>query len=231
MSFFKSKLGGLVMEFESRGKVVEFEVLTGEVVGSEKYSETHVTSSGGGGYVGGGGGYVSAPTVSSSTVINHEFWLRSEGGREVPVRFKGVEIPLRQGQKISLISVGRKGAGDKYYTTLINHQAGRHWSLNDFSSIQQKLKLERVTGVSAMIVLAVIWGIVYYTAPEIGVHRRSGDIERAWLDASWGLAFSVVIPFVLYRYYSKNKKINKVKDIYESTLKKLIDGLYEKSGG
>ena len=82
-------------------KEVVFWKITGEVMDSNKYSETHVSSSGGGGYVGGSGGHISAPRVSSRAVTNHEFWIRTQDGTEESVQLTGHDIPDRKSTRLN----------------------------------------------------------------------------------------------------------------------------------
>ena len=76
---------------------VVFTVLSGEVVGSEKLSETRVTSTGGV-HVNGKDSEVTPVRISSVSIINHEFWVKTPDGVEHDVKLRGVDIPLRTGQ-------------------------------------------------------------------------------------------------------------------------------------
>ncbi len=127
--------------FKYKGREVDITYFTGEVVGSDKYSETYVSSSGGGGYVGPNGGHVSAPTVSSTTVTCHEFWLRGEDGTEKSISLRGYDIPLRTGQKVTMVMAGDAKASTGRYTTLVNHSAQRHWTINTVHDVIKNLGL------------------------------------------------------------------------------------------
>ena len=84
------------------GKEFKFWTRTGEVISSNKRSETHIMSSGGGGHVDPQyGGHVAAAQVSSKVVTVHEFWFREENGKEIAVNMRDVNIPLAVGQKIT----------------------------------------------------------------------------------------------------------------------------------
>jgi len=198
-------------DFTHRGKSVEFWQVTGEVLGSNKYSETRVSvsSSGGGGHVGRHGGHVSAPTVhsTSSAVTNHEFWIRTEDGLEKDIKLRGLDIPLRAGQKITLISLGRKGVGNGWYSILVNHNAGKHWFINSAEELNKKLELELSTGKSLLIASLIVWSIAYITAP-------SGDGGKNWGDASWQIALGVAGVFIVYRLIVKSiRKSNLIKKL------------------
>jgi hypothetical protein len=109
------------------GKTFEFKTRTGEVLSTNKISETHVSSSGGGGYVDPQyGGQVAAAQVSSTVTINHEFWIKEEDGNERAVQLYG-DIPLKVGQKVTLILCTLLGEEKGYYVVLYNHNAKKHW--------------------------------------------------------------------------------------------------------
>lgn len=112
-----------------KGTELEFSSYTGEVLDSNKYSETRVYSSGGGGTVNSGSGYVDAPTIHSSSSTVHEFWIKESNGNEKAISISGYDIPLRAGQKITAIYAGEKGSG-QYLWTLVNHNAQNHWFLS-----------------------------------------------------------------------------------------------------
>lgn len=211
-------------DFSHRGKKVEFWRITGEVLGSDKYSETHVSvsSSGGGGYVGPNGGYVSAPTVnsSSSTVTNHEFWIKTEDGLEKDIKLRGVDIPLRPGQKITLISAGRKGAGSGWYSILVNHSAGKHWFINSAEELNKHLKLELLTGKSLLIAGAMAWGIAYLTAPD-------GYRGKSWDNASWELALGAAGVFIVFRLVVKLNRVSGLTKRLKQQLENLAQLAYK----
>lgn len=192
--------------FSYRGKDVEFWRITGEVLGSNKYSETrvNVSSSGGGGYIGPNGGHVAPTTVdvSSTTVINHEFWIKTEDGHEKDVKFSGVDIPLRPGQKITLISAGRKGTGSGWYSILVNHSAGKHWFIKSAEELNPYLKLEMVTGKSLLIAGAIVCtGYIFY--------------------APWELTWAAAGVFIVYRLVVKISRTSGLKKSLQQHLENL----------
>ena len=216
------RAGASKNSFIHRGKNVEFWQVTGEVLGSNKYSETHVSSSGGGGYVGQHGGHVSAPTIHSSTVTNHEFWIKTEDGLEKPIKLRGIDVPLRPGQKITLISAGRKEAGSGWYSILVNHSAGKHWFINSAEELNKMLKLELLTGKSLLIAGAIAWGVAYVTAPN---HYRGKD----WGDASWEIALGAAGIFIVYRLIIKISRVSSLTKKLKSHLENLAQLAYKNS--
>jgi hypothetical protein len=125
--------------FTHGDKTVVFTVLSGEVVGSEKLSETRVTTTGGV-PVNGNDKELTPVRVSSVSIINHEFWVKTPDGVEHDVKLRGVDIPLRTGQDISLISALKKD-GSPLHAILQNHTASKRWVLRDGNALHTELEL------------------------------------------------------------------------------------------
>lgn len=175
-----------MLEFKHRGKTIEFKTLTGVVLDSDKRSETRISASGGGGHIGPNGGTISDISISSSTSTLHEFWIKTDDGSERDVQLKGVDIPLRAGQKITLISAGKKGDKTAWYATLINHNANKRWSVHTPDELNKFMKLE-VFGYLPWVVAVPIWLIVAIVANSgnVGLWAAGGFL------AYWGfLKFS-----------------------------------------
>jgi hypothetical protein len=202
-------------DFSHRGKNVKFWSVTGEVIGTNKYSETHVSSSGGGGYVGQYGGHVSAPTIHSSTITNHEFWIKTEDGYEKDIKLRGVDIPLRAGQKITLISAGMKGEDTGWHCIFINHSAGKHWFINNEKGLNRKLELEVVTGKS------VIFAIIIFVAMAWVSLTVTEDAD------SLLLAFVITGIFIAYRIFVKCFYTSKLNKSLKAYLEKLAQEAYQ----
>lgn len=141
--------------FKFRKKQVEFYALTGEIVGSSKYSETHISSSSG----------HRTTHIHSNTVTNHEFWLRSDDGVEHDIKFVGIDIPLRPGQKITLISAHGKSPRKDLYSILINHSAQKHWYIHNATELNEKLNVYKATGFPVLMGVAAYIGILFLTHP------------------------------------------------------------------
>lgn len=215
--------------FKHRKKEIEFWQLTGEVLGSDKYSETHVSvsSSGGGGYVGPNGGHVSAPKVhsSSSSITNHEFWIKTADGLEKDIKLKGADIPLRAGQKITLISAGRKGKDTGWYSVLVNHSAGKHWFINKADDLNNRLRIELMTGKSLIIAAIILFGTAYLTAPE----SYGYFLDRNFGRAEWGVAWGLAIGFGVLRFLIKTVRISSLYKRLNSHLENLAQQAYQKT--
>lgn len=86
---------------------LEFRTRSGEVVGSQNWSETklHGTSSGGSGYVGPQGGHVAAPSVSvySTTKEQLRLFIRGEDGKEFDIQMHNLPFGVREGHRVAIV--------------------------------------------------------------------------------------------------------------------------------
>jgi hypothetical protein len=98
------------------GENVVFEVVKGTVLATTKRSETRIRSSGGGGNT--------PATVNSTVTVCHEFWVKTEEGREVAVQLRGYDIPLREGQTVTVTQAKKESQDDYVWVSLMNHHSG-----------------------------------------------------------------------------------------------------------
>lgn len=127
--------------FEYRGMKLEVWTQSGTVLSTSKHSRTDVASYGGGGWVGQHGGSVSAPTIVSSTTTKQEIWIRRENGEETAIQISGVDVPVREGQRVTFIAAKSPAAKDGFWVTFVNHSANRHWPLSSNAQISAKGRL------------------------------------------------------------------------------------------
>ncbi len=178
-------------EFIYRGKTIKFTTLTGVVLDRNKYSETHVSLTGGGGYIGPNGGQINAPTMTSSTITNLEFWIRGDDGTETDIKLRGVDIPIRSGQLVTVVTAAKQGDKTSWYSTLINHNAKKYWHIRNAHELNDVMKLEKF-GFLSLVIAAILWLAV----------ALSFDSSRA---GNW-----VAGGFLVYRaftYYTRHKKL------------------------
>lgn len=214
---------------------VEFSILTGEVMSSDKYSETHVHGGGGGGYVTTGAlGHVHGSTspvrISSTVDRTHEFWLRAGDGTEHAVRLAHHDIPLRAGQKVSLISFRSAGASNGWYSALVNHSAGRHWHLFRGQGINKKLGVERYTGMSILIAAGIYLLInTVLVSPLFLLFAKMGWTSAAAAMGGISLvAVVLAIAYVIYRFFRRSGRIAKVGARLDEHQEALIREAYAK---
>jgi hypothetical protein len=137
---------------------VDFTVLSGEVVGSEKMSETRITSTGGNGQFDSNGQPV-AVHINSVMVINHEFWIKTADGIEHDVNFRGLDIPLRSGQDISLISAVANNGNKVLHTHLQNQASAKTYLIRDAKALNTELGLSPFRWKPLLIAFALWIGI------------------------------------------------------------------------
>ena len=142
---------------------LKFTDVTGTVLDSAKWSETHVSGGGGGGYAYEGSGQSSGVSISSSTSTQHDIWIKEDStGKERPVQLSGADVPLRQGQRVTVVFV--ESAKGSMTALLVNHDAGRFWKLCGGISIRNQLLLNK--GVDFLGGLGMLVGFcfgAYYT--------------------------------------------------------------------
>jgi hypothetical protein len=125
--------------FKAGKEDIRFWSFTGEVISQNKYSETHVWSSGGGGHLGPRGGHVAAAQTHSSVTTKQEFWLKLDDGTEKSVQLGGYDIPLRESQKISILMAQTETSESAYYAALINHTSSKTHTILSADSILDNL--------------------------------------------------------------------------------------------
>ncbi|AHF01714.1 hypothetical protein THIAE_08035 [Thiomicrospira aerophila AL3] len=193
-------------DFKYGKKVVEFWQVTGEVLGSNKFSETYVSSS--------GGGPNYAPSIHSETVTNHEFWIKTEEGLEKDIKLRGIDVPLRVGQKITLVSAGLKGKDNGWYSLLINHSAGKHWFINNGVDLNNKLKLEKYTGIALLWALIIYLGVAVYTMPMNIANFEITHLEWYLSYANLQMATTAATAYlVLAFFWKRSKKVRVAKKL------------------
>jgi hypothetical protein len=203
--------------FKYKDKEIKFWRVTGEVIGQNKYSETHISSSGGGGVVTNRGGYVGAPQVHSRAITNHEFWIKKDDGSEMSVQLSDVDIPLREGHKISLI--GSRPSDKKVkgqWAVLVNHSEGKHRFINKGADLNMSFKIAGVTGLSVLI-SAVIWFVIIFA-----VKLNGGGEPKAFMWAT-GITLVYFISNAIY----KLSRINDMTAALDKHLESLSQETYK----
>jgi hypothetical protein len=137
--------------FTVEGKQVTLPVMFGEVTGSGKRSDSYVSGSGGGG----NGNYRQPVSISTTVVVTQEFFVMGMDGKETPYKIVDLDIPIRDGQRVTMVSATVSGKGS-WPVRLVNHSADRSWPVNAPRMIAQELGLAEKYKVTALKV-AGIW--------------------------------------------------------------------------
>lgn len=187
-------------EFTHGDKKVAFTVLSGEVLGSEKMSETRITTTGGAGNAGSTGANGQSVRISSESIINHEFWIRTPDGVEHDVKLRGVDIPLRAGQQVSLFSALRKDGKAPVHAVLQNHSAAKRWVMRDGEALNKELGLVDFKWSSLWMALLLLVGLSF-VSPALG--------------------FPVAMAYICYQCFQASKR----KKLMVSALNTFLDKL------
>lgn len=141
---------------------------TGEVMGSSKRSETHVS---GGGSVRDGSGSVS---VSSWVTVKHDFFIKQANGEEYPIQMSGLDIPLRDGQNVSMIYVAKKNVDRGYVGRLVNYSANKFYNTEKARRLLKFLGLRAETSIGTF--LGLLIGIPILAVLIAGLSLKAGKI-------------------------------------------------------
>jgi len=109
------------------GQTFEFTVVTGDILSQNKFSETHVSGGGGGGTH----GHSSNISISSQAITKQEFWIKTDDGKEKSIQLSGFDIPLREGQRISIVNMWDKEKEVYWHVCLVNHTADDYFILGE----------------------------------------------------------------------------------------------------
>ncbi len=136
--------------FSVEGTTVTLATVTGDVAGSGKRSDSYVSGGGGGGH----GDYRQPVSISTTVVVTQEFFLRREDGKESPYKIVDLDIPIRDGQRASMLLAGTSGKAD-WPVRLVNHSAERYWAVNAPRKLAQELGLAEKTKVTVLKVCGI----------------------------------------------------------------------------
>ncbi|VTU42650.1 MULTISPECIES: hypothetical protein [unclassified Variovorax] len=98
--------------------------VTGEVLHSERAFETLVSSRGGGGSVGPSGGYVAPPRITSESVEHQDLFVRDDAGVEHSFSWNSWSLPVRPGNRVSVMWGGPEGSSSGTYLFASNLDTG-----------------------------------------------------------------------------------------------------------
>src|SRR2546425_9125985 len=191
--------------FSHSGNQVQFWSITGKVVSPTVRSETHINTSYGTATTSGGVRY-SVPRVSSNVVVKQQFFLLTDDGREVPIQLTGHDVPIRDGNTVTMIGgeVPPKG-GD--WLRIVVHDTGQWWNL-EHDQLPHKWGmisgLKRVLILLGLIILGPILffsgfsaGSYVQTTSPYGYSYKSLDLARGFVT---GFAYGIV-PWLLALIY------------------------------
>jgi hypothetical protein len=181
----------------SRDDIAFLQLVPGLVLSSDKRAETYVH--GGGGLILGslseGTGEIFGYTapVGSSVLTAHEFWLQTSDG-EMFFQLRGVDdIPLRAGQRITMVGASRSPGAPEIWVALVNHNARAKFILPSFSQAAEWARdrsaapeISFFAGVSATTLMCLL------LSSAVGIPST-----LVWLVGTCGVISSVALPMFL----------------------------------
>lgn len=162
---------------------------SGKVIDSSK--RTSVVSSG------------SRENLEVSSITKHDFWIREDDGSEVPIQTVGVDIPLRVGQRISVVAAAPDGEENGHAVALANHSS-KQWYQT--LSEEQVRSLFRVTTHPA-----VAWVVVALSILVFGANATAPDAETT---ITGRLAIGQLPTAVAYLVYNLRKYFKSGERLY-----------------
>src|SRR5881296_840061 len=114
-----------------RGKEFVLYSTTGQVVGGSKNLETKVYGGGGGGSTHEGTGYSAPVRISSVTIVHDQIFLSDNGGKEHAFQLSDFDIACREGHKLTVVWVVKKGKERGPYIAVRNHTTSQTFFAED----------------------------------------------------------------------------------------------------
>lgn len=194
--------------FKNEVGVVEFSSITGDVLSTNKIAETQINST--------TNGYNQARSVDSETIWHHEFWIKTKDGTEKSFKLTNVEVPLRVGQTITVISA-HGSLGPIVDCLLINHSAN-DWSFIQDPEIMCKAWLyanPRILRFLMHMVLILLFFLVFGGLVEMIFGRNS---VVAGLLLSWGA-------YIIYSFVIRSNYTSRIKNEFKEHLAKVAESV------
>ncbi len=167
------------LEVKTRNGAAYFDAIEGEVINQsqQRWSETHVYSTGGGGQH---GGYISAPTIHSNTSTHHlnEFWIREDDGIEHCFQFQNCDFAVAAGQRVRLAcTAGKtKPSGEPIYAYNFNSKIAYDFLEGRWLRWAKSNGLIRYPLVYRLIVRwipFILFALLAFFAPNLAVPEKS----------------------------------------------------------
>ncbi|HEX4331869.1 MAG TPA: hypothetical protein VH040_07010 [Usitatibacter sp.] len=159
------RLGGRTFRFHRR----EATVLEGQ-----RWSDTHIASSGGQSYLHKGTGIFHAPQVQSHVQQRAEYWLRMDDDRELALDVDG-DLHCRAGHELTLVVAIPKGQSSGHFLLAYNHQTGTTAEIHGtYGWFVQEYKIganQRAWWLGTAVVMALVAPVVYFLASGLRLQQ------------------------------------------------------------
>jgi hypothetical protein len=115
-------------KLEAGGKLFNILWTTGTVVAQTKLATTSVHGSGGGSS---GSGYSAPVSISSSTTIHNDIFIKDENGKEHSFQLSDFDIACHEGSKVSVVWGILDGKQTGSYVLVMNHDTANNYFASD----------------------------------------------------------------------------------------------------
>ncbi len=200
--------------------IIEYSTVTGTVTSSKKFSETDVRV----GVSTYNDGTLADVYTSSNSYINHEIWLTTDTGKETSVKLHDGDIPLREGQRVTIICLDNKGISNTIPSVIINHNNGQWYKTMSDARACVALRLcnyqKNINYEMTLKFAGIIFAICIFFSLTIA-HDALKKYEPLFFFVSLTLSVTMVSAMVFYRK-SKNKQIQEIINDFNSKLHKTM---------
>jgi hypothetical protein len=178
--------------FLLEGEVVIFETIKGTVLSTTKRSETQIHSS---------GGTNNTPATMNSTVtVCHEFWVKTKENHEVPVQLRGHDIPLREGQTVTVTQAKKESQKEYVWVSLMNHHSGELHILDSKKLLKNhQPKITAICFISSLVILPTLFSplkkLLNYLIPHMNSDFFSVFFIIFFMALAFLLIFGILISF------------------------------------
>jgi hypothetical protein len=146
-------------------------------------------------------------------MTKQEIWIRRNNGEEAAIQLSGVDVPVREGQRLTFIAAKHPRAKDGFWVTVVNHTANRHWRLlgNAEISVQGRLGVFPLVRLFDFVVAAAIFFAMVVEAFLGWGGRPPVDLDLADL-APFHLSVLFLIPlfYVPFQVARRMKLRNRI---------------------
>lgn len=190
-------IAGIVWAWRNRGRLgmlrkparhVETTLVSGVVTGLSRHTETRVSGSGTG----------TSMSVSSTSVLHQQLFVRQDDGVEVPLHTWGIKVPLADGQRVTVIYSEANGESDPVY--VVNHNARQGWPL--FSRPQDLAVRLGLAPATPMIVLRAIGAGILVVFASLLL-----SVVSDWFKVIAVLGFPIAFLYMLFRDAGRRRRM------------------------
>lgn len=104
--------------------------------------------------------------VRSNQTVHQDFCIREGNGLKRAIQLEDTNIPLRPGQRVTLVCALRRDRERGWMCSLVNRATGQTHESTSPKVLQQRLCMVRITGILFILALVAATLVVYLTMPS-----------------------------------------------------------------